>query len=226
MPRLLKSSFYFPFQVTIDDREPALMGEEFRKIGNMIIRRQRLLAGDYLLDGDLLVERKTIPDFCQSIKDGRLFQQAKKLSNSSVPACLILEGKSRHFRTTDFSQQAIQGLLLSISLGFRIPIVRTKNPGETVRVMLQCFKQLTKDRPEDVKFYRRPPSLKKKHTPLQSQKIQLLENLPAIGPYKAKSLLLEFGNLQRVFTAEDTELRKVPGLGKKTVERLIDVLKK
>ena len=226
MSKLLKSSYYFPLQVTIDDREPLTLEEAFQKMGNMIIRRQRLESGDYLFDGDLLVERKTIPDFCHSIKDGRLFSQVKNLTRCKVPACLILEGKNRLFKETDFSPQAIQGILLSISLAFRLPILRTKNSQETVQVMLQCFKQLTKDRLEDIRFNPRISSFKKKSNPLLAQRIHILEGFPGIGTDRAERLLKKFGNLHAVFTAEDEELLKVPGFGKKTVDRLREVLKK
>jgi len=195
-------------------------------MGNMIIRRQRLESGDYLFDGDLLVERKTIPDFCHSIKDGRLFRQVKNLTRCKVPACLILEGKNRLFKETDFSPQAIQGILLSISLAFRLPILRTKNSQETVQVMLQCFKQLTKDRLEEIRFNPRPSPFKKKSNPLLAQRIHILEGFPGIGTDRAERLLKKFGNLHAVFTAEDEELLKVPGFGKKTVDRLREVLKK
>lgn len=93
MSKLLKSSYFFPLQVTIDDREPATLEEELRKMGNMIIHRQRLTVGDCLFDSDLLIERKTIPDFCGSVKDGRLFRQAGRLMKAQVPACFIVEGK-------------------------------------------------------------------------------------------------------------------------------------
>jgi DNA excision repair protein ERCC-4 len=226
MSKLLKSSYYFPLQVTIDDREPPTLEEEFRTMGNMILRRQRLASGDYLFDGDLLVERKTIPDFCQSIKDGRIFRQVKNLANTKVPACLILEGKNRLFKETDFSPQSIQGILLSISLAFRLPILKTKNPQETVQVMLQSYKQLTKDKLEELRFYPKFPGYKKSTYPLLSQRIQILESFPGIGTDRAERLLMKFGNLHKVFIAEEEELLKVPGLGKKTVDRFRELLQK
>lgn len=226
MSSLLKSSFYFPLLVTIDDREPSIMEEEFRKLGNMIIQRQRLETGDYLFDGDLLVERKTVPDFCASIKDGRLFQQVKRLATGKIPACYIIEGKKKQFKTTDFSPQAIQGILLSISLAFKVPILTTKNPPETVAVMLQCIKQINKDKVGYPKFYPKITHFKKKRHPLLSQKVHILEGFPGIGADRAERLLEKFGNLYAIFTAQVEELLKVPGLGKKTVERLVEVLRK
>lgn len=224
MSKFLKTSSYFPLQVTIDDREPFSLEEEFRETGNMIICRQRMATGDYLLDSDLLVERKTIPDFCHSIKDGRLFNQAKLLAMSPVPAVYILEGKNRQFKDTDFSRQAIQSILISLSLSFRLPIIKTRDFQESVQVMLQCFKQLTKDRLDDQRFF--PKSLRRKNPPLHVQKVQILEGFPGVGVDRADRLLTKFGSLHAVFTAEKEELLNVPGLGEKTVDRFIKILKK
>lgn len=226
MSKILKSSSYFPLQVTIDDREPGVLEREFRELGNMIIHRKRLEVGDYLLDGDFLVERKSIPDFCLSIKDGRLFTQAGKLMSSCIPACLILEGKNREYKKTDFSSKAIQGILLSISLAFRLPILRTKNTHESVEVMLQGFKQLTRDKLEERHYYPRPFHSKLKKDPLLAQKLHILEGFPGIGVDKAERLLMKFGNLESVFTAHADDLLKVPGIGKKTVEGMLEILKK
>ncbi|WP_114752095.1 ERCC4 domain-containing protein [Pleomorphovibrio marinus] len=226
MPNLLKTSYYLPLQVTIDDREPATLEEEFRKMGNMIICRKRMLAGDYLFDEEVLVERKTIPDFCRSIKDGRLFKQVKELASCQIPSYLILEGRNRLFRETDFSLQAIQGILISISIAFRIPVLKTKNTKETVQVMLQSYKQLTKEGLDDQRFFPRPAFFKKKKDPMLSQKVHILEGFPGIGADKAEKLLMKFGNLHAVFTAKEEEFLQVPGFGKKTVDRLKEVLHK
>lgn len=226
MSNLLKSSSYFPLQVTIDDREPSTLEQEFRKLGNMIIHRRRLTVGDYLLDRDFLIERKSIPDFCLSIKDGRLFKQAGRLIKSRIPACVILEGKKRDFKKTDFSAQAVQGILLSLSLAFRLPVLRTKNIQETVQVMLQSFKQLTRDNLEEQRFYSRPFSSKLKKDPLLAQKIHILAGFPGIGVDKAERLLMKFGNLKAVFTACADDFLDVPGIGKKTVEGIVEILKK
>lgn len=226
MSNLLKSSYFFPLQVTIDDREPDTLEGEFRKMGNMIIHRQRLTVGDYLFDGDLLVERKTVPDFCCSVKDGRLFRQASDLVRNPVPACVILEGKNREFRETGFSPQAIQGILLSISLVFKLPVLRTKHPKETAKVMLQGFKQLTKDDLEEQRFYPSPSRFKNKNNPVLAQKIHILEGFPGIGTDKAERLLRKFGSLHAVFTADHRELLQVSGFGKKTVDNLIKILRK
>jgi DNA excision repair protein ERCC-4 len=62
--------------------------------------------------------------------------------------------------------------------------------------------------------------------PLLAQKIHILEGFPGIGVDKAERLLLKFGCLQAVFNAEVEDLLNVPGIGKKTVEGMLEILKK
>ena len=91
MSRILKTSYFYPLEVLIDDREPISVEKELLAKGNLLVNRKRLGVGDYVFDNDLLVERKTVPDFCASIKDGRLFKQMSRLANSKTPGILILE---------------------------------------------------------------------------------------------------------------------------------------
>jgi ERCC4-type nuclease len=105
---------------------------------------------------------------------------------------------------------------------FKIPILRSKSPKETVSIMLQCFKQLTKDKLADYKFH---PRLKPKFQKLRSdkhlkQKIHILEGFPGIGADRAEQLLNHFGSLQKIFNASESDLRKVIGIGKSTVEKM------
>ena len=75
----------------MDDRErnDALL-EALKCQTGLEIKRERLEVRDYLLP-NLLVERKSYCDFCESIKNGRLFRQATQLSRSSIQPLLIIE---------------------------------------------------------------------------------------------------------------------------------------
>ena len=46
------------------------------------VQMARLDAGDYLVEGGALIERKTYADFAASVADGRLFPQAARLARS------------------------------------------------------------------------------------------------------------------------------------------------
>lgn len=220
MPKIIKSSYFYPLEVIIDDREPIAVEKELLSKGNLLVQRKRLDVGDYIFDNDLLVERKTVFDFCGSIKDGRLFKQVSKLSKGKIPGILILEGKQKDFNKTDFSVQAILGIMVSISLGFKVPIFRSKGIEETVTIMLQGYKQLTKDMFQDERIYPRKGVFKKRKDQSLKQKIHILEGFPGIGVDRAERLLDHFGSLKAVFEADTEELSSVQGFGRISAQKL------
>ena len=58
----------------VDDREvPSGVLSVIEEMNDLTAEVKRMPLGDYLSDGRLLVERKTIQDLATSIKDGRLF---------------------------------------------------------------------------------------------------------------------------------------------------------
>src|SRR6516225_10415265 len=81
--------------ILVDDRErPSGVPEELEKLSGVLVRIEHLAVGDYNIDGAVLVERKSAKDFAQSLTDGRLFRQAKQMSNSPLRTAYILEGSS------------------------------------------------------------------------------------------------------------------------------------
>ena len=106
-----------PPQTTIiaDDREAnsAVVAAlyEMERI-NLIIHRLKI--GDYLINNNFLFERKTLIDFVASIKDGRLFQQTKKMANGPLNGALTLEGTASDLSGSRMTREAIQGALIKI----------------------------------------------------------------------------------------------------------------
>jgi DNA excision repair protein ERCC-4 len=226
MSGIIKSSYFYPLEVLIDDREPLAVEKELLSKNNLLLRRKRLDLGDYIFDNDLIVERKTILDFCTSIKDGRLFKQISRLANSKIPGILILEGRQKDFKKTDFSLSAIQGIMISISLGFKIPILRSKGIEETVSIMLQGYKQLTKESIEVKRVYSPKLRYRKRKDQLLIYKVHVLEGFPGIGSERASLLLEKFQTLDRVFQSPKEEFLELKGIGIKTWELFQDILRK
>lgn len=131
------------FTIKIDDREcnEILLGV-LKKEKDTTIHFCRLPAGDYQVDECLLVERKTITDLSASIKDGRLFQQAGKLASVPMQSMIILEGTSSMIQSFGLTREAIQGALVTLSLIYKIPLLRSKNPEETARLILYAARQV------------------------------------------------------------------------------------
>ncbi len=194
--------------LVIDDREvrsqvPAALAAE----AAFDIEIRRLPLGDYLLDGVLLFERKTLQDLVESIKQGRLFDQALRLAESKLSAALILEGTSADLADSRMRWEAIQGALITVALFVGLPILRSRNAEETARTMLYAARQHRAVATGDLPRRGRRPKGK---AALQSY---LLQGLPGVGPQRARRLLRRFGNVENVVTADAEALVEVDGIG-------------
>ena len=77
--------------ILIDNREKDSGIPELLKEKGIPILFENLEIGDYII-GDLIIERKTSKDFIASIFDGRIFQQANKITSYTNRAILLIEG--------------------------------------------------------------------------------------------------------------------------------------
>jgi DNA excision repair protein ERCC-4 len=165
------------------------------------LETRRLAAGDYLLDGSLLIERKTLPDFVSSIEDGRIFSQALRLAEANLPAALILEGRGRDLSGCRMRWEAIQGALVTVALFIGIPVLRSRSPADTVRTLLYTARQRPKNK--------------------RALQNHILQGFPGIGPERARRLLDHFGSVGAVVAAPSDSLQAVVGIGPRTAGRLV-----
>lgn len=186
------------------------------------LKTGNLKPGDYLIDNHLLIERKTFHDFAQSIKDGRLFKQAAQLAAAKKYAALILEGTSSDLKNTGIKREALQGALISLTLKFNLPVLRSATQKETAWLMMAAAGQCDVTRRPKKNPLPRPAPAKRKNT--AQKQLFILQGLPGIGPGRAKNLLEKFGSLNAVFYADVEELRITDGIGSKTAEKLWEVM--
>jgi Fanconi anemia group M protein len=66
--------------------------------------------------------------------------------------------------------------------------------------------------------------IKKKFKSMNQMQEFLIAGLPKISTATARKLLKHFGTPEKVFNATETELMKVPGIGKKLAKKIRDVL--
>lgn len=207
-------------RIVVDDRErssPVI--RHLRSRSDVLVTVRRLSVGDYLIDDRLLVERKTVSDFGASLKDGRLFRQAYRLMRDTHPrVCLVLEGGSSDLRWVGLSRAALQGAMLTLTLSFDVPVLRSLSDAETARVILIAAEQL-RSRKGPVLRGRRPSVSDLRH--LQQL---MLQAVPEIGPVKSTALLERFGAPAEIASASMEDLVEVPGIGPRTAERLHEAL--
>ena len=205
----------FPVTVIADDRESKSEVIQFlSEMKNVSVGIQRLSLGDYLVDNRLVFERKTLNDFARSIVDGRLFRQAIRLAGAKYKSVLILEGTAKDLRETGVSREAMQGALITISLLLGIPVLRSKKPFETARLILYAARQ--------IKSITKGVFMRQGYRPGGKRKKQLfiLQGLPGVGSERAARLLDAFGSVEAVVTAKSEELQSVAGIGKQIAEKI------
>ncbi len=207
-------------EIIVDDREHASgLLEAFSAFEHVSVRVERLKLGDYLIDGTLLVERKTLSDLVVSIVDGRLFSQACRLADSDLLTLLLLEGSGllleeteKNLANTKMRREAIQGALLHVTLYLGIPILRSMDPEESVRLMLYAARQGRAIAQNAL------PRRGKRAKGKRAVQSRILQGLPQVGPGRAKRLLDHFGSVERTLTAKVDELREVEGIGEYVAE--------
>ncbi len=201
--------------IIIDDRESGCgVAERLTKTAGVSVSIQRLPVGDYLVDLKLLVERKTFKDLAGSIKDGRLFHQASRLASHPLRSAIILEGTMDDLQQSRMSRESIQGALIALTIVYGIPVLRSKDPQESSRLLLYAASQ--------VRTRQLRPLPRQGKRPRGKSKLQLyiLQGLPRVGPGRASRLLEVFRSVEAVVGASAEQLSKVPGIGHKTANAI------
>lgn len=209
-----------PIKIIADDREAkSETVQVLKNFSEVEVLIQRLPLGDYEIDGTILFERKSLIDLTASIKDGRLFRQGIKLASSPIRCAIILEGTAQDLINSKMRREAIQGALVSLTIVLGIPLLRSKNAQETARLMIYAARQIRKMESGAIARRVKRPRGKRK---LQ---LHFLQGLPRIGPERARNMLDIFGSVERVITANQQELMRVPGIGlnlAKKIRRIVE----
>jgi Fanconi anemia group M protein len=181
------------------------------------VRMAHLDTGDYLIDDEVLVERKTISDFVASLVDGRLFPQAARLAHSRYRSLLLIEGP-KPASIPDVHPHALEGALVSLAAMWRLPVLHSSEAEHSLLVLRFLAKQASRP-PQPVlrRFDRKPKRL-------ASRRLFLLQGLPGVGPALAHRLLDHFGSIERVLSADASTLAEVRGVGAKKAARIRELV--
>ena len=204
-----------PINIIADDREyKSEVIESLMDIENVDVNIRRLSMGDYQIDSRLIVERKTLKDFAVSIIDGRLFKQMIRLANSKSKVVLIIEGTASDTAELGMTREAMQGGLITVSLILGIPVLRSKDPSETAKLMVYIARQIESMAMGGVQRHGYRPKTKRK------RQLFILQGLPGVGPERAGRLLDRFGSVEVAISASSSELQSVDGIGKSIADKI------
>ncbi|PTX91052.1 ERCC4 domain-containing protein [Opitutus sp. ER46] len=217
-------------RVVADDRERRSgVLEELEVRDDVELRVERLRVGDYLVAGSHIVERKTLGDFAISVVDGRWFRQVAALSalrshgepvdcaedmGVGCQPVVILEGTAATMGQTGVRREALQGALITGTVLFGVPVLRSQDAAETGRLLVQLGRQAMRCASGVFERHGYRPKGRR------ARQLFVLQGLPGVGVERAEKLLDAFGSVQRVAAATAEELAAVPGMGKATAARM------
>lgn len=202
--------------IVIDHREQASGVPGALKLRDDVdVSFAQLSVGDYVVDDNVVFERKTINDFATSLLDARLFRQATRLARVQMPkrTAFIIEGGFSQCSVA-VSRESMQGALISLVLVFGIPVLRSTGADETARLIVYAGRQLADQDQGAIVWRNRKPKR------MWNRRLHILQSLPGVGRERAIRLLEHFGTVERCLRADVAELCQVEGIGAKTAREI------
>jgi Fanconi anemia group M protein len=203
--------------ILVDYREKnSLVASHLIKQG-FKIEFKELKIGDYIVK-DIIIERKTVQDFLNSMINHRLINQIEELKQYENKL-LIIEGISEQYIYSEDKEKAginpnaIRGFLLSILLKHKIPILFSKNSEDTAKFI----NVLSKRKEKEINLNAKKKTLNKK------EQLQfIIESFPGVGPKKAKKLLDKFGSIQNIILSSTEDLKDILGIQAEIIKEIIE----
>lgn len=167
-----------------------------------------LPAGDYQIGGEILIERKTVPDLHGSLGRNRLWAQLGRLRDAAAYSCLLIEGTDldagpRH-------PNAIRGALLAVA-DAGITLLWSRDPDDTA---LWINRLALRHERRQAKAQRAGPPVRLTEAPsLSDPRLGLLSAVPGISIGTARTLLNRFGSIQHLIAAGPEQWADVDGIG-------------
>ena len=181
------------------------------------VQMDRLATGDYLVNGEVLVERKTISDLAASLVDGRLFPQVARLAHSPYRSLILIEGPAPASEP-GVSRHSLEGALVSIAAIWRIPLLHSSDSQQSARMLRFIADQVRSPQERMLRRFDRKPKR------VGSRRLFLLQSLPGVGPALADRLLSRFGSIERVVTVDAATLAGVRGIGPRKAARIRELV--
>lgn len=199
-------------EIVVDHREMQGIIPELLYSKKMKITLKQLIVGDYIISERVVVERKNMDDFINSIIDGRVFRQAKALSVYPIPIIVIISDESQ---PRMINKNAVYGAISSLIVDFGMRVLIIKNLSEFADLLYSLAKQEQVENKREIRLLG-----VKKCSDIAEQQQLIVECLPMVGPKLAKNLLSELGSVKKIVNASEKRLTKIEGVGKKRAEAI------
>lgn len=222
-PASLKHPLPEPVRLLVDHREPQSIITALRRVPNLEVVRTELAVGDYVVEGRIVIERKSADDFDASIGDGaaRLMGQAEAMAGTGLHRILLIEGGP--YAKRHYVLNRLTSTLSYLQNIHGIHVTPTMNTRHSVYMIVQAVKHhmfgmfsatRTPD-PIDKREIAADPSMLARF---------LLSHLNGVSEERVKALVQHFGSIRAIANADVRSLREVKGIGPKVAEHIAMVL--
>ncbi len=181
------------------------------------VETSALKAGDYMLDGAMVVERKREDDFALSLVMGRLFKQAAMLASGELLPFLIIEKHPDSAWRSPVAPNALLGAQITLPLKFGIPVLHSSCQEETAFMLSDLIRQHRKPGSATVRTDYAPRRLR-------NRMVYMLSGFPGIGKTRGIEILRRFSTLRAAFAAGEQEWMEVRGIGRTMAGRIARLL--
>ena len=179
-------------------------------------RLETLAVGDYVLSDRVVVERKGVDDFLDTLVGGdrSMFEQVGAAARHYARPVVVIEGH-RLYESRNVHPNAIRGALASLAVDFGASVMQTADADGTADLLevIARREQETDDRAVSVHG-------EKGGKTLAEQQEYVVGSVAEVGPVTARALLEHFGSVEAVMMAEEDDLLAVDGVGEVTADRI------
>lgn len=174
-------------------------------------------------------QRKEWKDLLASVEDGRLQKEVAQMAELHA-AWLIVEGQPRwtldgailHRYNRRWNRTAWRNLLRSVAAE-NIRVEHSDNLDDTA-IVLKGLQEWTMTEHRTLKTRPKSASDGWGHREAKAWQSHLLQGMPGMGPTRAEAVINTFGRCPLAWTVTAKDLASVPGIGKKTATKLIELL--
>jgi ERCC4-type nuclease len=215
--------------IYVDVHEPESIFKKLQEFNELEPIRRKLDAGDYYIPAekyDLIVERKSVTDYIDSVFSTRLWEELEKIksveSNGKLIPMLLVEGDWHFVMKYGKKDRSVVGSiyasLLSTIASWGIHVVSSPALSWTPYVLASFTKWLGRPR------YAEPPVYKPKAVSLDELAIRVLCSLPHISVERAKKILKHYETVENALNNVSWWKHSVDGIGDKIVSDVKAVL--